>query len=96
MSNNAPKASDVLVYIGGATVRRITSDQWAAAGITGQGTITWSKASNRRCKVGDLTPEAFELLMENHSNEFRVLESNEVDQNTGRPVTEQSTTPHSN
>lgn len=61
---NAPKKSDEVAYIGGATVRKITDAEWAAAGVEGQETIIWSKSLNgNRCKVGDLSAEALEVLL---------------------------------
>lgn len=75
---NAPKKSDEVVYIGGATTRRITSAAWEKAGVKGQETVTWSKALNgNRCKVGDLSSDALSLLIETMPREFVVASEGE-------------------
>ena len=61
---NTPKQSDEIVYIGGATVRKIRSEDWEKAGVKDQGEVVWSKRLNRnRVKVSDLNKEAVELLL---------------------------------
>lgn len=85
---NAPKKSDQVVYIGGATSRRITTEQWKAAGVTGQETLTWNKSLNgNRCAVGELSSEALDFLLQNHSREFVVAAEGEKAQ---LPVDQQS------
>lgn len=75
---NAPKKSDDVVYIGGATTRRITAAQWEKAGVKDQETITWSKSLNRnRCKVGDLSSDALDLLITHMPREFVVANDGE-------------------
>lgn len=68
------KKTDPFVYIGGATRRRITKEQWEAAGVKGQEEVTWDVRNGKRCKVGDLTPEALDFLLLNHPGEFIVGE----------------------
>ncbi len=90
---NAPRKSDQVVYIGGATSRRITTDQWKAAGIDGQETVSWSKPLNgNRCKVGDLSSEALDLLLNSHGREFVIAKDGEKAE---LPVDQQSPDLHS-
>lgn len=68
-----PKQSDEIVYIGGATVRKVKAEDWEAAGIKDQADVEWSKPLNsNRVKVGDLSKEALDYLLTHHSREFVV------------------------
>lgn len=68
------KKTDPVVYIGGATRRKITKENWEGAGIKGQDGLVWNVLNNKRCKVEDLTSEALEFLLVNHPGEFVVGE----------------------
>lgn len=68
------KKTDELTYIGGATKRVISKTEWQQAGIDGQDDIAWGPLNNRKCKIGDLTTPALELLLMLHPGEFIVGE----------------------
>lgn len=68
------KKSDPVVYIGGATKRRITKSQWEGADIKDQDTVEWGPLNGKRITVGDLSPTALEFLLMNHPGEFVVGE----------------------
>jgi hypothetical protein len=67
---DTPKKSDMLTYVGGATVREITGEQFKAAGVDNQDTVQFTPG-NRSIKVGDMTREAVELLLQS-PEEFRI------------------------
>lgn len=65
------KKSDHLAYYGGATLRRISRDEWIAAGIENQDTVEF-REGNRQIRVGEMSADAVRLLLERHADEFRI------------------------
>lgn len=54
--------SDRVKYVGGATVRRITKDQWIQAGVENQDTVEWNRRNGKSVDLADLNDKAIELL----------------------------------
>jgi hypothetical protein len=77
MPGGTPKQSDEVVYIGGATVRRISSSEWDGAGIKDQNDLVWDARNNKRVKVSDLSKSALDFLMTHHPREFAIASEGE-------------------
>lgn len=73
----APADSKVVAYQGRATMRRITSQQWAAAGISDHAETVWDSANNYEVSTEDLTPEALEVLRRDGSFSVPAREASE-------------------
>lgn len=64
-------------HISQATERRITEQDWAQAGVSGQGTVVWDGVNKHYRELEDFSPEALELLKRDSS--FRIVESDSDD-----------------
>lgn len=72
--------TDILMYTGGATSRTVTKEEWQEAGVKGQDTVSWHPANRKRVQCGDLSEDAFLLLVELHGNEFQVIKPDQAKQ----------------
>lgn len=53
---------DGLKYVGPASTRVITKQQWNSAGVKGQETVTWNRDNNFTVKKSSLSKDALEKL----------------------------------
>lgn len=55
-------SSDVVEYVGGADVRKISKRAWASVGVEDQEAVTWDASNRRRVKTSELSKSALEFL----------------------------------
>lgn len=62
----------LVAYVGQASVREITSSQWAGAGVEGMGDTLWTIENRHLLPLEEFTPEALEILFKD--GQFRVVD----------------------
>jgi hypothetical protein len=88
--------TDVLVYTGGATTRKMSAADWEGVGIK-QADVVWNWKNKKRVEVKDLSDEAIDFLIENHPTEFRVVKAAEVkEQDAAAPSPRPTPAPNGN
>lgn len=51
-----------VAYVGQASKREITKDEWQQAGVKDQATVTWSKRNGKVVPLDNFTEEALDIL----------------------------------
>lgn len=71
--------SDLIVYIGGATVRSISVQEFKdGAGITAPNDLVWNWQNKKRVPFSQMNQEVLDHLMEQHPGEFKLVKAKEV------------------
>lgn len=78
-----PKEVKAVKYLGIATIRRITSAEWADAGVKNQQRISWSPENGYTVLADRFTPDA--LLYCEHDDEELVLIYEDAPEEPGPP-----------
>lgn len=60
-----PKAEAIVEYIGSADVRKMSVEDWAAAGVEGQAETVWDRSNDFKVKASDLSAAAIKVLSTN-------------------------------
>lgn len=53
---------DNVIYVGTATIRQVTQEEWDAAGVTGQKSVRWFPGNGYSVPLSDLTEGAQNIL----------------------------------
>lgn len=71
--------TDMVQYIGGATRRKITVQQFKdGAGIEATQDLKWDWSNKKLVPVTDMNQETLDYLMDEHPREFRVVKAAEA------------------
>lgn len=70
---------DEVVYIGGATVRKMAASDFEANGVRGGKDLVWDVSNHKRIAVEDLNKGMVDFLVGNHPREFVIAQA-------GRPA----------
>lgn len=66
--------TDLIVYTGGATTRKISVDEFKeGAGITAPNDLVWGRQNRKRVPFSELNQEVLDYLLEEHPTEFKVV-----------------------
>jgi hypothetical protein len=71
--------SDLIVYTGGATTRKISVAQFKeGAGIDAPKDLVWSRQNKKRVPFSDMDQTVLDYLLEEHPAEFKVVKAAEA------------------
>jgi hypothetical protein len=69
------QSGDEVVYIGGATVRKMAASDFEANGVKGGKDLVWDASNHKRISVEDLNSGMVDFLVGNHPREFVVAKA---------------------